>query len=175
MAVAAVVGVADHRVGPRGADRRADVVDDLAEVGRGERVDRRVGGGRGTPVRPPLHAGVGVPPLGQVGGARSPAAEPQVRRTPEGGQRGGDLGLAVRGHSGTVAEERREGCGEHLPAFTPGRGQDRDLGTELQQGGDGPAGRQGLVVGVGVHEQDALGTRCGSLGHRVPGYFATGA
>ena len=154
VAVSAVGGIGDHGMRSGLIDDRGDIPGHGGDIGRAQRLG---GHRRGRPrmtIGSPLHAGI-------LETARF-AAEEQVPAHTQGRHRLGDLGLPDLCQTGAVPLEPFELGGDDLPALTSRGGEDGDLGTFGDQGRDRSSGRDRLIVGMSVHEEDA-----GNDGHRV--------
>ena len=68
----------------------------------------------------------------------------------------GQLALTIRRECSAVALEVLEFLGDHLAEFTPGAGENRHGSAGIHESRNRAARRDGLVVGMGVHEQHPL-------------------
>src|SRR5699024_3263340 len=98
-------------------------------------------------VRAPFHARV-------LEGAGGPAEE-GVRGHSERAHRLGDLLLPDPGQAGAIALEVPEFGGDDLPALSSSRGEHHDLCASGHKGRDRASRRDGLIVGMSVHEEHA--------------------
>ena len=153
--VAAVVVVAHHGRGADPGDDGRDVGGDLAGVGGAQGIRGEVGEGDGS-VLPPRHPRVDVAPGVPTDHAGPGVAEEAVVGDTEDRHGMRDLGLAVGRDGERMSGEVLQVGGDDLPALAAGAGEHRDRGAAIEQGGDSPARGDRLVVGVRVHEEDAL-------------------
>lgn len=90
------------------------------------------------------------------------AAQEQVLTHAQGSHRLSDLGFPDAGESGTIAFQAFEVGGDDLAVLTTSGTQDRDPRSLADKCGDCASGRDRLIIGMSVHEEDAGTTAMGS-------------
>ena len=155
MPVTPVLVVAHDRGRLHGRDDGGDVRDDFPEVGGAQGLRVGIRERLGTSVAP-AHPRVEVAPRFAARDPRVGVAEEAVIGHPENPHGRGELGRAHLGEGGAVTLEVLELRGHDFAALAARAGEHRDRGGAVEEGRDGAACGDRLVVGVGVHEEDVL-------------------